>query len=61
MLKTEGKRPVWSRDVSISRIVVMAVFLHCQEEHPRFEVTFQLFKLGKVDSKALWTKDTAAF
>lgn len=53
MIKTEGKRPVWSRDVSISRIVVMAVFLHCQEEHPRFEVTFQLFKLGKVDSKAL--------
>lgn len=39
----------------------MAVFLSCQEEHPRFRVTFQLFKLGKIDSKVFRTGDTAAF
>jgi hypothetical protein len=61
MLKTEGRRPVRLRDVYISKFVVMAVFLYCQEEHQRFGVTFQVFKLGKVDSKAFWTKDTAAF
>lgn len=47
MLKTEGRRPVQFRDVCISKSVVMAIFLYCQEEHPRFKVTFQLFKLGK--------------
>ena len=52
MLKTEGERPVEFKDVYISKPVVMAVFLSCQEEHPRFGVTFQLFKLGKRESKA---------
>lgn len=46
MLKTEGKRPVAFRDVCISKFVVMAVFLSCQEEHLWFRVTFQLFKGG---------------
>lgn len=53
MLKTEGKRPVELREVSVSKFVVMAVLLSCQEEHPRFRVTFQLFKLGEIDSEAL--------
>lgn len=53
MLKTEGERPVEFRDVYVSKSVVVAVFLCCQEEHPRFRVTFQLFKLGKTDSKAI--------
>lgn len=61
MLKTEGKKPVPLRGVYISELVVMAVFLYCQEEHPRFMVTFQLFKLGKVDSRAFRTGGTAAF
>lgn len=52
MLKTEGKRPVQLRVVYISKFVVTAVFLYCQEEHRRFRVTFQLFKLGEIDSKA---------
>lgn len=61
MLKTEGRRPVQLRDVYISKFVVMAVFLHCQEERTRFGVTFKLFKTGKVDTKGFWTEDTAAF
>lgn len=52
MLKTEGKRPVQFRVVCISKFVVIAVLLCCQEEHPRFRVTFQLFKLREIDSKA---------
>lgn len=60
MLKTEGTRPVQLWDVYISKFVVMAVFLYCQEEHPRFGVAFQLFKLEKIDTKAFGTGDTAA-
>lgn len=52
MLKTEGKRPVQFRVAYISKFVVIAIFLCCQEEHPRFRVTFQLFELGEIDSKA---------
>lgn len=59
MLKTEGKRPIQFRDVYISKFVVMAVFLYCQEEHPRFRVTFQLFKLEKIVSKSFRIGDTA--
>lgn len=51
-LKTEAKRPVQLGYVCISKFVVMVVFLYCQEEYPRFRVTFQLLILGRIGSRA---------
>lgn len=60
-LKTEARRPVEFGDVYISNFVIMAVFLYYQGEHPGCRVTFQLFKLGRIDYKVFWTGNTAAF
>lgn len=54
LLKTEGKRSVEFRDGCVSKFVVMAVFLSCQE-HPRFSVNFQLFKPGNCRFFSYWS------